>query len=54
MCDGFGIAPYTFLYCLCVQPHLFSSTAVEDLSAHFRGGRLSGRSTVSRLLSEGG
>ena len=20
MCDGFGIAPYTFLSCLCVQP----------------------------------
>lgn len=20
MCDGFGIAPYTFLNCLCVQP----------------------------------
>ena len=20
MCDGFGISPYTFLSCLCVQP----------------------------------
>lgn len=20
MCDGFGITPYTFLVCLCVQP----------------------------------
>ena len=24
MCDGFGIAPYTFLNCLCVQPRLIA------------------------------
>ena len=35
MCDGFGIAPDTFLCCLCVQPHLLISTAVWDLSAPF-------------------
>ena len=35
MCDGFGIAPDTFLCCLCVQPRLLRSTAVWVLSAPF-------------------
>ena len=43
MCDGFGIAPYTFLNCLCVQPRfikIYGSS--ESVGTFVEGAALQG------------